>query len=184
MSGRKSCGVCGKETTNPTEGLPLCYEHAAVARRLAKVKAAQTDPTVDLIGSRSYGPRDNTEGSYGLTTYDIVPSDDVERVSRDVKVEIDMVPVWAVEALFRRLQSELRTPDIGESSVTLFVKYEMLDESQYERLVMLRDALWVDIEFEVVKTRLYPPKKLMDQKVREVDAKRAELARAEKERGE
>lgn len=174
-----SCGVCNKDTNNVEGGLYLCYEHAAVARRVAKLKTAQTP--FDLIGSRSHGERNSNDGIGGRrTTYDIVPEGDIERVSRDVQVEISDVPIWSVEALFQRLHAELGRPDITAASAKLVIRYEGLDDQDYARLTTLGNTLWADIEFEVVKTRIYPPQKLMAQKLAEVDREAAEAYNREK----
>jgi hypothetical protein len=168
---KQLCGVCGEETSNAEAGLPLCYEHAAIARRIAALKNAKTD--FDLIGSRSQGERNSNDGIGGRrTTYDIVPESDVERVFRDVQVEISDVPYWAVEYLFQHLLRTLGKPDIDDARATLHIRYETLDEEQYTRLRALEDHLWAGIDVEVVKVRLYPPEKLMKQKLREVDQER------------
>lgn len=179
-----ACAVCGKETFNGYGGVHLCNEHAAVARRLAQVQTAKTE--FDLIGSRSHGERDSNDGIDGRrTTYDIVPEGDVEELRRDVSVLVEGVPVWAVETLFQRIYTELDKADVDHASATLFIKLEMLNEGEYERLKMLERTLWVGMEIEVLKTRIYPPNRLMKQKVSEVDQERREQdARAESQSGD
>ena len=180
MRDSQPCGVCGKETSNVEGGFPLCYEHAAVARRLAKLQTAKTP--FDLIGSRSQGERDSNDGIDGRrTTYDIVPESDVERVSRDVQIEISDVPYWAVEYLFQHLHKTLGKPDISSAVATLHLGCETLDEDQYTKLRALDSHLWAGIDVEVVKTRLYPPHKLMKQKIAEVDAERVQASQGEVE---
>lgn len=168
------CGVCGRESGVYVEGLNLCYEHAAVANRLAKLKVAE-DP-FDLIQERSHGERENPKGELP-TTYHIAPERDVERAARDVSVTIDRVPVFAVEALFSRLHNELGRPDIDEALVTLEVKFAGLDEKAYALLDAFSEQLWISIEHEVTKTRLYLPEHLMSEGVRRMD----EAARQERD---
>lgn len=168
MRDLEPCVVCGRETENREAGLPLCYEHAAIAHRLAQLTSAQTP--FDTVVSRSHGLREDPDGK--RSTYQLAREGDIERVLRDVNVVISDVPVFAVEALFDRLHNELGRPDIGHAAVTLEVSLEGLDEDGYARLDSFTDKLWMASEYEVTRVRLYPPKRLMDEKVRQVDEAR------------
>lgn len=161
------CGVCGQDAGVSADGLNLCYEHAAVANRIAKLKAAK-DP-FDLIQERSHGERENPVGDDLPTTYHVAPERDIERVSRDVTVTLGSVPVFAVEALFARLHNDLGRPDVDNALATLEVDLSGLDEESYALLEAFSKKYWIDIEYEVTKTRLYLPQHLMKEGVRRMD---------------
>ena len=165
------CGVCGQLVRNHEGTLPLCVEHAAVARRLAKLTSAGT--AFDLVAPRSHGVREDPDGR--PTTYDLAPESDIERVVRDVEVSLYDVPLFAVEALFTRLYDELGRPDFNRPTARIEVKFEGLDEVQYAKLNEYEDRFWVNAEHEVVRTRLYAPEKLRDAKLKQVE--REEKAR-------
>ena len=171
----ENCVVCGQVTRNREGGLVLCYEHAAVARRLAKVATAQTP--FDLITSRSHGVREHPDGR--PTTYDLTPARDVEQVVRDVTVSIYNVPLFAAEALYHRLHNEVGRPDVEQATATIELKLEGLHELEYARLEEFEKKYWVSLEYETVRTRLYPPRHLMDAKIKQVDRRRAEQREAE-----
>lgn len=169
------CGICGRQTQGREAGLPLCYEHAAIAQRLAQLASAKTP--FDAVVPRSHGLREDPGGR--RTTYQLAREGDVERLVRDVNVKVSDVPVFAVEALFDRLFNEVGRPDISDAVVTLEVSFEGLDEDGYMRLESFESKLWMATEVEVVRVRLYPPKHLMNEKVREVDRERAETQKAQ-----
>lgn len=134
------CGVCGSKGDIQHNGLNLCHEHWAVASRLEKLNAAQTDSTVDPTGLRSHGPRDDQEGGY-KRPFDVVPDDSLERVKRDVTVTFEEVPFWAVEYLFHRVHVEMGRADLDGWEAKLVIDYSNLSESEYARLLGLRDLL-------------------------------------------
>lgn len=151
------CGVCEQKAREEVAGVRLCNEHAAVARRLDKLKAVQTDPAVDLIGRLSEGPRDSFKGGR-KRPFDVVPESSIEQISRDVTVNVDHIPMWAAQELFRRIHTELGKPDIDEWHASITIKYGHLDEGQYERLHSLDDELWVGLNIHTTETRLFPPR--------------------------
>lgn len=165
------CGICGKDTSGVYDGLRLCAEHVAVLNRVAKLKAAQKDPTVDLTGSRSHGPRDSRDGGF-RRTFDVVPEDSLEQVAQDVTVTFSGVPFWAVETLFHRVHNEMGKADLDGWDAKLIIKYSNLDEAELGKLRDLRELLWTDFEIEVTKTRLYPPRHLAEQRLKEVEEER------------
>ena len=150
------CGVCGSEAYTEYNGLHLCHEDWAVACRLEALTAAQTDSSVKPIGYLSRGPRDDHEGGH-KRPFSVVPDDSLEQVRRDVTVTFDEVPFWAVEHLFHRVHTELGKPDLDGWAAKLVINYSLLDETEYARLLELRDLFWMDFEIDVTKTRLYPP---------------------------
>ena len=152
------CGVCGVEGDIEYNGLHLCHEHWAVASRLEKLTAAQTDSAVNLNGLRSRDPRDDYEGGH-KRPFAVVPDDSLEHVARDVTVTFDEVPFWAVEHLFHRVHTELGKPDLDSWAAKLVINYSLLGETEYARLLELRDLFWMDFGIDVTKTRLYPPYK-------------------------
>ncbi len=160
MSGAKLdpylCWVCGQKSREEINGVRLCNEHAAVARRLEKLEAAQTDDGIDLRGRLSNGPRDSHKGGY-KRPFDVVPEDSLENVSRDVTVNVDHIPMWAAQELFRRIHTELGKPDIDEWHASITIKYSGLDEGQYERLHSLDDELWVGLNIHTTETRIFKP---------------------------
>ena len=151
------CEVCGSKGDIQHNGLNLCHEHWAVASRLEKLTAAQTDSTVDLTGLRSQGPRDDHDGGH-KRPFAVVSDDSLERVARDVTATFSDVPFWAVETLFHRVHVEMGRADLDGWEAKLVINYSNLDESEYERLLELRDLMWTDFEVETTKTRLYPPR--------------------------
>ena len=82
MRDPRPCAVCGVETENRLDTLYLCYEHAAVAARLAKVLDAKTP--FDLIAAVAHGKRQDPDNR--PTTYQLAPDADIERAVRDVDV--------------------------------------------------------------------------------------------------
>lgn len=150
------CGVCGQESCGEHGGVHLCDEHWAVARRLAKLTAAQTDPAVDLTGLRSRATRDSHDAGR-QRPFDVVPDDSLERVNRDVTATFSEVPFWAVEYLFHRVHVEMGRDDLDGWQAKLVIDYSNLSESEFARLLGIRDLLWLDFDVEVTKTRLYPP---------------------------
>ena len=77
--------------------------------------------------------------------------------------------MFAVEALYDRLFNELGRPDVAHAQVTLQVGFEGLDEAEYARLDSFTDKLMMVSEYEVKRVRLYPPQRLMKEKVRQMD---------------
>ena len=53
-------------------------------------------------------------------------------------------------------------PDVNGVTAQLVVKYSNVSEGEYEQLLDLRDALWMHIDLDVTKTRLYPPRQALD----------------------
>lgn len=128
-----------------------------IAYRLDKLRAAQTDPTVDLTGRMSHGPRDSHKGGY-KRPFDVVPDDSLEQVARDVTLSVFDVPIWGVEALFQRIHTDLGKPNIDSWGATLIIKYSGLDDAEYRKVAELGDQIWMVVEHEVTETRLYPPR--------------------------
>ena len=147
----------GQQSREEVNGVRLCNEHASIARRLENLVAAQTDDSVDLIGRVSSGPRDSFSGGR-KRPFDVVPENSIEQISRDVTITVDHIPMWSAQELFRRIHSELGSPDIDEWYASVTIKYTHLDESQYERLHSLDDELWVGLNIHTTEARLYPPR--------------------------
>ncbi len=152
------CGVCGQDGGQKVGGVNLCADHAAIARRLENLKAAQTDSTVDLIGRRSQGPRDDHSGGY-KRPFDVVPPDSVEQVRRDVKVTFHNLPIWGVEPLFQRVHKELGQPNVDGWGATLYIEYSGLEDLEYARLLDFQESLWTEVEIDLTKVRIHPPLK-------------------------
>ncbi len=76
-------------------------------------------------------------------------------VRRDVKVEVEGLPIWAVAALFDRIHKECGKPDVKDVEATLVIHYTGMSEKQYEALKSLQDELWQPMWLEVKRTAAY-----------------------------
>ncbi len=203
------CEMCGGPSTGAyPDGYHLCARHLEQAKRWESLEgelsevvsewakgrnltAQELHETVEAVndrtgeavkeqrvGRRSRGPRDSYEGGF-RRPFDVVPERSLENVYRDVTATFENVPMWAVEMLFERVHKELGRPNVEEVSAQLVIKYEGLQEREYEQLHALQDSYsWGgEPKLETTRTRLYPPRHLAEQRMREVEKERSEKPR-------
>ena len=77
-----------------------------------------------------------------------------DRVFRDTTVTFEHLPLWSVDALFRRVHLELGMPNVDEVEAELIIKYIGLDEERFALLDSLADRLWTFPRFEVTRERI------------------------------
>lgn len=82
------------------------------------------------------------------------PEGTAPRVTREVIVTFNDLPLWGVDALFHRVHTHLDKPNVEGKITASLSLYYSLNEEQYRLLEALSDQIWQPCEVKVLEEHL------------------------------